>query len=129
MIMTNARHGKHKLAKQTGTTAHFAQVTVRVEPSMSDEVTASTPANSIRGWTNSAFAGAKAAIDELRKRGHIEEPHLVDITDFVGMPTDTSDADANWATFMAVFAAFPEVEPPVLEFSADQDGWVLSWRT
>ncbi|WP_052551504.1 hypothetical protein [Enhygromyxa salina] len=127
--MTNARHGKHKLAKQTGTTAHFAQVTVRVEPSTLDKFTASPPADSIRGWEASALAGAKAAIHELRERGHIKDPRFVDITNFVGTPTDTSHADASWATFMAVFAAFPEVRPPVLEFSASEDSWVLSWRS
>lgn len=122
-------YGKYKLAKQTGTTAHFAQVTVEVEPSRSEKLTISAPADSIRGWKAPALAGAAAAISELRERGVIEQPYAVDITDFVGLLTDTTDSDAKWATFMAVFSAFPDVEPPTLKFSADQDDWVAKTET
>ncbi len=124
--MITVRCGKYKLAKQTGRTAHFAQVAVKIQPSTFDQFTISAPADSIRGWNTPALAGAEAAISELRGRGWVQEPQLVTITDFIGLMTDTNDADANWATFMAVFSAFPEVQQPILEFSPDRNIWVRS---
>jgi hypothetical protein len=124
--MTTVNYGKFKLGKQTGTTAHFAQVTVKVEPSSSDTFTISAPMDSIRRWRAPALAGAAAAISELRERRVIEAAY-VEITDFVGLPTDTSDADAKWATFMAVVSAFPDAELPTLRLSTDQKDWVLAW--
>lgn len=127
--MTATKHGMYKLAKQTGTTARFAQVAVRIEPCASDKFVSSARPDAIRGWTEAALAGAEDAILELRNRGVIEDGWLVDVTDFVGIPTDTSDADARWAAFMAVVSAFPSVDGPTLDFSRDRNDWILSWPT
>lgn len=120
------RHGEFKIAKQTGTTAHFARVTVSVVGSDTEQVTVSAPEGSVRGWREAAILGGLEAARELRDRGVVEGPVHVDITAFVGIPTDTSDDDARGATFMAVMAAYPDVAPPTLNLRAD-NGWEVVW--
>ncbi len=100
---------------------------MKVDPSTLDNFIVSAGDQAIRGWKASALAGAENAIRELRARGLVEIPLAVDVTEFIGIPTDTSDADASLATFMAVLSAFPELQPPKLELSADGCEWVLRW--
>ena len=122
------RKGTYKLAVQTGAEAHYAQVSVEVSGYADDRIEIWCPDEQIRGWKKAVLAGMQMALDELHERGFAKSPVLVRMVSFTGIPTDTEDADAEVAAYMAVVDAFldPQDNRPTLgSFQAGH--WSIQW--
>jgi len=121
------RHGKFRIAKQTGSSAHFASVALNVELATADEVVIEAESTAIRGWGNAVRTGVEQAVQIARALGH-HDPVRVAVTEFVGMPTDTSDEDARAAAVLATLSAFLEPSAlPSLRFSTETAEWLIEW--
>lgn len=125
--MEHKLRGHYKLAKQTGTTAHFARTTVHVDNYSNGHITISASTDSIRGWEDAVLSGVQAAVMELQQRGYLKSDVSVDVCAFTGLPTDTTQEDARWSAFMAVISAFQDVPQPVLKYVGQTNSWVLLW--
>lgn len=117
----------YQIAEQTGSTAHFARISLWVAPTSQDGIHFEANEDSIRGWTQAISAGIDGARKELRKRGYSTSPFVVTVLEFVGLATDTRDVEAHWAAFMAVVSSFHGLHEAPLEYQPASREFRFSW--
>src|SRR6185437_10818047 len=101
------KQGHYKLAKQTGRSAHFASVTLTAAPAAVDNVAVTAASDAIRGWGEAVKSGVTEGLKALRAMAGAPPVQVV-VTDFLGMPIDTSDDDARTAATLATLGMFLE---------------------
>lgn len=119
--------GRFKLAVQTGSTAHFADVSVEVrEAAAGDGVESVCCSEDVSRWGAAAQLGAKAAIESLHSRGLLPAPMEVTITKVLGIATDTDGLDASIAAFVAVVrAVLPPDSWPSVRYVGGPNRWEI----
>jgi hypothetical protein len=81
----------------------------------------------IRGWSEPVRLGVEEALKILSSLGQ-RQPLHISITEFIGVPTDTSDEDAKVAALLATLSAFLDQDQmPAIYFSKEDDAWALRW--
>ncbi len=119
--------GQHRIAAQTGSTAHFAFTKVDVRPSTKDLITFACPEDSVRGWSQAIAKGARDAISMLRDRRNLGPTEVV-VEQFTGLVVDTDAHDAYAATLMATLkAGLADGNWPTLHRVEEQHRWELQW--
>ena len=117
----------YQIAKQTGSSAHFARIRLQVRSASQDAVHFEADEDSIRGWAQAIGSGVDGARKELRKRGYSTSPFLVTVLEFVGLGTDTRDVEAYWSAFMAVVRSFQGLEEAALEYQPASRDFRFVW--
>jgi len=121
------RHGRFRLAKQTGSSAHFAVVALTATPAPVDDFSVEASPAAIRGWREPVRLGVEEGLKIVSSLGQRPPMHIA-ITEFIGVPTDTSDQDAKIAALLATLSAFVDQDRmPTIYFSKEDDAWVLRW--
>lgn len=120
-------HGQHRIAVQTGSTAHFAFIKVQLRASPKDGVTFACSEDEVRGWSEAIADGARAAVAALRDRTG-QGPTEVVVERFTGLAADTDDQDAYAAALMATLkAGLAEADWPTLRKVDDPYRWSVLW--
>lgn len=124
--------GKYKIAEQSGSSAHFAEIDVEVEHSGSehDEVVFAVPMPHRLGVGDAVRRGICSAAASLRQGRWVPGTLRVSVVRFVGIACDTDEKDARAAAEMATALAIlgQDSETPKLVRAQGDDRWRVDWR-
>jgi len=122
------RLGQFRIALQTGSTAHFADVAIEFSESRTDTVAVLCSPEVVGPWAESAIRGATSAIQRLRSMGVLSEPAAVQVVRLIGTICDTDDVDVSTATYVATIrAVLPPSSWPGVRYIGGKERWEVIW--